>query len=216
MDKRRCGQLQDSRRRPAESVGSLCKARFGAPHNEIGARVTRWSSDVPRRIRQADLGRTRREMKKAPPVSRRGFSMLNVGGDLLSHTLASAVPSALEGLASGFGMGPGVPPPPTPPTTLSTYFPYSNTPPPHTKNRATMMLVVCSGSHSGCEQRCCGQALGLLVPVNSTPHRASIPGLSTPSSLGGLNHARVNEVVGDLILERASRLDAFSGYPFRT
>jgi hypothetical protein len=37
---------------------------------------------------------------------------LNVGDDLLSHTLASAVPSALEGLASGFGMGPGVPPPP--------------------------------------------------------------------------------------------------------
>ena len=35
--------------------------------------------------------------------------MLNVGGDLLSHTLTSAVPSALEGLASGFGMGPGVP-----------------------------------------------------------------------------------------------------------
>ena len=30
------------------------------------------------------------------------------GGVLLSHTLASAVPSALAGLASGFGMGPGV------------------------------------------------------------------------------------------------------------
>ena len=30
------------------------------------------------------------------------------GGDLLSHTLAGAVPSALGGLASGFGMGPGV------------------------------------------------------------------------------------------------------------
>ncbi|OLM00464.1 hypothetical protein Ae406Ps2_0464c [Pseudonocardia sp. Ae406_Ps2] len=37
------------------------------------------------------------------------FQRLNVGGDLLSHTLASAVPSALEGLATGFGMGPGVP-----------------------------------------------------------------------------------------------------------
>jgi hypothetical protein len=57
------------------------------------------------------------------------------------------------------------------------------------------------------------QALGLLVPVNSTPHRASISGLSTQWSAGGLNHAKV---VGDLILERASRLDAFSGYPFRT
>ena len=34
------------------------------------------------------------------------------GGVLLSHTLPSAVPSALEGLASGFGMLPGVSPPP--------------------------------------------------------------------------------------------------------
>ena len=29
---------------------------------------------------------------------------------LLSHTVTSAVPSALKGLASGFGMGPGVSP----------------------------------------------------------------------------------------------------------
>ena len=39
------------------------------------------------------------------------------GGVLLSHTLAGAVPLALAGLASGFGMGPGVSlslwPPPT-------------------------------------------------------------------------------------------------------
>ena len=33
------------------------------------------------------------------------------GGVLLSHDLSVAVPSALEGLASGFGMGPGVSPP---------------------------------------------------------------------------------------------------------
>ena len=57
------------------------------------------------------------------------------------------------------------------------------------------------------------QALGLLVPVNSTPHRASISGLSTQSSTGSLTHSKV---VGDLILEQASRLDAFSGYPSRT
>src|ERR1700754_1412552 len=44
-----------------------------------------------------------------------------VGGVLLSHTLASAVPSALKGLASGFGMGPGVSPTLKPPTTLFTY-----------------------------------------------------------------------------------------------
>jgi hypothetical protein len=32
------------------------------------------------------------------------------GGVLLSHTVTSAVPSALKGLASGFGMEPGVSP----------------------------------------------------------------------------------------------------------
>jgi hypothetical protein len=37
------------------------------------------------------------------------------GGVLLSHTLTGAVPSALEGLASGFGMWPGVSPPLWPP-----------------------------------------------------------------------------------------------------
>lgn len=36
---------------------------------------------------------------------------LVLGGVLLSHTLAGAVPSALGVLASGFGMGPGVAPP---------------------------------------------------------------------------------------------------------
>ena len=30
------------------------------------------------------------------------------GGVLLSHSLSGAVPSALNGLTSGFGMGPGV------------------------------------------------------------------------------------------------------------
>ena len=37
------------------------------------------------------------------------------GGVLLSHRVSLAVPSALVGLASGFGMGPGVSPPPWPP-----------------------------------------------------------------------------------------------------
>ena len=58
-----------------------------------------------------------------------------------------------------------------------------------------------------------GQALGLLVPVNSTPHRASISGLSTRSSPGSLNPTTG---VGVLISKQASRLDAFSGYPSRT
>jgi hypothetical protein len=37
------------------------------------------------------------------------------GGVLLSHPVSRAVPSALKGLASGFGMGPGVSLSPWPP-----------------------------------------------------------------------------------------------------
>ena len=37
------------------------------------------------------------------------------GSDLLSHPLAEAVPSALEGLTTVFGMGTGVSPPVQPP-----------------------------------------------------------------------------------------------------
>jgi hypothetical protein len=45
------------------------------------------------------------------PPGAGGFSVVLVsGGVLLSHTVAGAVPSALKGLASGFGMGPGVSP----------------------------------------------------------------------------------------------------------
>ena len=43
-----------------------------------------------------------------PLVAVPGQLMIVLGGVLLSRTLAGAVPSALSGLASGFGMGPGV------------------------------------------------------------------------------------------------------------
>jgi len=51
------------------------------------------------------------DAKKGNPVVGPLFWVWLFGGVLLSHTLAGAVPSALEGLASGFGMGPGVSPP---------------------------------------------------------------------------------------------------------
>src|SRR5882757_11399982 len=54
--------------------------------------------------------------------------------------------------------------------------------------------VVGSESHSGCVARL-WQALGLLVPVNSTRHQASISGLSTQSSLGGLTPQRVGDLI---------------------
>src|SRR3712207_4463900 len=59
----------------------------------------------------------------------------------------------------------------------------------------------------------CGQVLGLLVPVSCTPCGASTSGLSTRWSGRGPYPV---DPVRDLILKRASRLDAFSGYPCRS
>src|SRR4051794_2351605 len=44
------------------------------------------------------------------------------GGDLLSHPVSRAVPSALTGLASGFGMEPGVSPSLWPPKLYGDMF----------------------------------------------------------------------------------------------
>src|ERR1051325_2731354 len=46
---------------------------------------------------------------KRPPEG--GTLQINPGTELLSHARWNAVPSPLEGLTSGFGMGPGVTPP---------------------------------------------------------------------------------------------------------
>ena len=51
-----------------------------------------------------------KEIKKPHPFLDEAFN-LNPGGVLLSHTVSHAVPSALEGLTSVFGMGTGVAPP---------------------------------------------------------------------------------------------------------
>ena len=52
----------------------------------------------------------RLNQQKAPTLLEPSTSQVKSGGDLLSHTLTSAVPSAQWALASGFGMGPGVSP----------------------------------------------------------------------------------------------------------
>ena len=59
---------------------------------------------------------------------------------------------------------------------------------------------------------CFGQALDRLVTVSSTRYRASTSALSTLYSSRDLTHL----CEGYLILRGASRLDAFSVYPFRT
>jgi hypothetical protein len=89
------------------------------------------------------------------------------GGDLLSHPVARAVPSALEGLTSGFGMGPGVSPPPWPPKRR---FPIA---------RDVRLEVAPEQSSRTDSEREQSQVLGLLVPVGSTRCRAYTSGLST-------------------------------------
>ena len=48
------------------------------------------------------------DAKSPTSYKRSGAFELNPGGDLLSHTATRAVPSALRGLTSVFGMGTGV------------------------------------------------------------------------------------------------------------
>ena len=115
------------------------------------------------------------------------------GGDLLSQGASPQVPSALAGLTSVFGMGTGVTPPLWPPETCF------------------QSRVSPQDFHSE-HERVCSQALGRLVPVGYTHCCAYTSGLSTWSS--GHGPYLVNPV-GDLILQRASHLDAFSAYPFR-
>ena len=131
------------------------------------------------------------------------------GGVLLSRDPAVAVPSALKGLTSGFGMGPGV----------SRFA----------VDRRNFMGIVfrawwcwpCPGNrtvdalHAGVMRSMC--VCQAARPI-STGQLHTLPcfhlrPIKTQSSSWG--PYQVNPE-GVLILRRASRLDAFSGYPFRT
>ena len=74
---------------------------------------------------------------------------ISAGGDLLSHTLPGAVPSAQAGLASGFGKGPGVTPPLKPPTNLNrTNHTHPTTEDPPKKAKALQTVgVLCRSRH---------------------------------------------------------------------
>ena len=124
--------------------------------------------------------------------------MRKPGGDLLSRGVSPQVPSALAVFTAVFGMGTGVSPPPWPPEHLLS---------------------------TGCQRATIRRALKSEHEQNK-----KIPS-PRPISTGRLNtspcvHLRpINLVVyqgpypvnpmGDLISGPASRLDAFSAYPFR-
>ena len=77
------------------------------PRGAEERRSDRYSSMVPILARIHVRLQTRTPRRIAP----RGVLFQSMSGCvLLSHTVTSAVPSALKGLASGFGMGPGVSP----------------------------------------------------------------------------------------------------------
>ena len=136
------------------------------------------------------------------------------GGVLLSHNLSVAVPLALPGLASRFGMEAGR----FPGAMTTTRIGVQHAPP---RCGGCGLIVVCIVvaafvawflvTHNECGWLF---SVGPLVPVGSRAHYcASTSGLSTRSSGGGLSPHGGR---GNLILKQASRLDAFSGYPFRT
>ena len=94
------------------------------------------------------------------------------GGVLLSHNLSVAVPSALKGLTSGFGMGPGVSRFAMAAVTLSTL---SNQLPPYTR-------------------WCCVCGVGLLVGNCVVDANMLAPGCVRVCSLGA--RAYINRVCG--------------------
>ena len=143
------------------------------------------------------------------------------GGVLLSHTLAGAVPSALAVLASGFGKGksgrvPAAmaaatlagPDPARPGAGVGFGYRIADTgrlAPPPSRGPA--------GPTKERKGGCVG-SVGPLVPVGSTPLRGVHLRSINPVVFGGPSHTQT--CGGELVLKRASRLDAFSGYPSRT
>ena len=82
---------------------ALFIARRCAPRRRLLRRWSNMGNCVGRRSRPRTNKKPRRNNL------RRGFTFVNnAGSDLLSHTVSHAVPSAVSGLTSVFGMGTGV------------------------------------------------------------------------------------------------------------
>ena len=126
----------------------------------------------------------------------------NPGDDLLSRAVTSAVPSALEGLTTVFGMGTGVAPPALPPGISGTRgarapptpwrlgdaprFPGPPLDSAHSRLRSNSSAATRPTPSRSASRFIVVKPLGRLVPVSCTPHGASTSGLSTWSSPRGL------------------------------
>ena len=151
--------------------------------------------------------------KATPPggMSSPGASK-GLGGDLLSHPVTRAVPSALRGLTAVFGMGTGVSPSPWPPKTQQLH---TSGPPPLRALRPHRVPRTCPLE----TQILGGQAARPFSTgqLNVSPRLHLRPINVVVSNGPSVRHSTEVECLkGDLILRPASRLDAFSGYPFRT
>ena len=120
------------------------------------------------------------------------------GGVLLSRGVSSQVPSALVGLTSVFGMGTGVTPPPWPPKPCQEAAPRWQPSPLENSIASTNVFVDPSPRPISTGQ------------LNALPHVHF-----RPIDVVVYHGPYQIDSVGDLILERVSHLDAFSGYPFR-
>ena len=201
-----------------------------------------WIGSLPR----AAGNTNQKTKKRVPGASRStGTPTKECGGVLLSHTLSSAVPSPRPGLSFRVRKGTGRltwamttakpiqrptptgrPAEPEPRhdsdrggpgtgqrTQAKTLHRYrfrdhkkQCSLPSNERNHHRTRPDPTSGSEKVCRVR-------PLVPVGSTPRGASTSGLSNTCSTCGLQAPKCQ---GILILEQASRLDAFSGYPSRT
>ncbi len=92
---------------------------FAAGENEVSADGETNSGLLRQQARCADFDgwAAGNFYKKTLPLSR--VFIVESGGDLLSRTVTSQVPSALKGLTSVFGMGTGVTPSSLPPEMVS-------------------------------------------------------------------------------------------------
>ena len=116
-----------------------------------------------------------------------------LGNDLLSHRVTPAVPSALEGLTSVFGMGTGVSPPPWSPNRQELY-------------RAWGGLLPIHGEASG-EARRRGRLTNLLPgPSSAGAKTLDLPGLRRRYVVRTPSHLAHEPLLLHLAAELAQRL----------